>query len=79
MVETAWQLSPVPDHRGLQCGLHRVQRRHLQLSHNLPSCLAHAAVPLMIIRQEPGVHLLHSQRIDGGNKAGLVGQSLTER
>jgi len=25
------------------------------------------------------VHLLHSQRTDGGDKAGLVGLSLTER
>ena len=46
------QLSPVPDHRGLQRGLHHVQQRRLQLTHNLPSCLAHAAVPLMINRQE---------------------------
>jgi transposase len=42
----------VPDHRGLQRGLYHVQQRHLQLTHNLPSCLAHAAVPLMINRQE---------------------------
>ena len=26
-----------------------------------------------------GVYLLHSQRTDGGDKAGLVGLSLTER
>jgi len=41
----------VPD-RSLQRGLHHVQQRHLQLTHNLPSCLAHAAVPLMINGQE---------------------------
>ena len=46
------QLSPVPNHRGLQRGLYHVQQRHLQLTHNLPSCRAHAAVPLMINRQE---------------------------
>jgi len=46
------QLSPVPDHRGLQRGLYHVQQRRLQLAHNLPSCLAHAVVPLMINRQE---------------------------
>ena len=41
--------------------------------------MAHAAVPLMITAKRPGVHLLHSQRTDGGDKAGLVGLSLTER
>jgi hypothetical protein len=33
-------------------GVHHVQQRRLQLTHNLPSCLAHAGVPLMINRQE---------------------------
>ena len=49
---TARQLSPVPGPSRLQRGLHHAPQRHLQLSHNLPSCLAHAAAPLMTDCQE---------------------------
>lgn len=46
------------------------QRRHLRLRRNLPPCLAHAAAPLTINRQEPWVRaVLRSQRpglIPGG-------------
>ena len=42
------------------------------LSHNLSSCLAHAAVPLMINRKRPGgCAVLRSQRTGGGDNPGL--------
>jgi len=42
------------------------------LSHDLSSCLAHAAVPLMINRKRPGgCAVLWSQRTGGGDNPGL--------
>ena len=58
--------------RSLQRGLHHVQQRHLQLSHNLPSCLAHAAVPLMINRQGARGCTCCTRSGQTGDKAGLV-------
>jgi hypothetical protein len=79
-VGPARQLSPMPGPTRLQRGLRPAQQRHLQLCHDLPPCLAHAAVPLMMNRHElPGCAVLSSQRIGTGEEAGSVGLSLTER
>lgn len=73
---TARQLSPVPGPSRLQRGLHHAPQRHLQLSHNLPSCLAHAAAPLMTDCQEArGGAALSSQPARGGTH-GRIGRAV---